>query len=61
MGIRIVKTILNELVKLKKQDIMEAYKVVEAHPVKDQHILRWIQIINKQMNHTTHEEDQPAS
>jgi len=29
MGVRIVKTILNELVKLKKEEIWDAYRVVE--------------------------------
>ena len=32
MGIRIVKTVANELVKLKRESIWEAYKVIENHP-----------------------------
>lgn len=33
MGIRIVKTVINELVKLKKESIMEAYNLtIVNHP-----------------------------
>ena len=45
MGTRIVKTIINELVKLKREDIWLYYEGVEAHPTPDQCIKRWIQII----------------
>lgn len=50
MGVRIVKTVTNEIVKLKKEAIWGPYKVVEAHPKADQHIQRWIAIIIKSLN-----------
>lgn len=31
MGIRIVKTVTNELVKLKRDSIWEAYRVIQLH------------------------------
>src|SRR6185436_7158165 len=31
MGIRIVKTVVNELVKLKRESIWEAYRVIQCH------------------------------
>jgi hypothetical protein len=31
MGIRIVKTVVNELVKLKREKIWEAYSVIQCH------------------------------
>lgn len=49
MGIRIVKTVINELVKLKRENIMEAYSVIQQHPQPDNHIYRWIQIILKSL------------
>lgn len=45
MGIRITKTIINELVKIKQQKIWEDYKVVQAHPKLDNHISRWIKVL----------------
>lgn len=45
MGIRIVKTVVNELVKLKRDQIWTAYRVVECHQAEDNHIKRWIKII----------------
>lgn len=45
MGIRIVKTVTNELVKLKRESIWEAYRVIQCHGQQDNHIYRWIQII----------------
>lgn len=50
MGVRIVKTVTNEIVKLKKEAIWGPYKVVEEHPKEDQHIKRWIAIIIKSLN-----------
>ena len=38
MGVRIVKTVTNEIVKLKKEDIWQHYEVVQQHPTADQHI-----------------------
>lgn len=45
LGIRIVKTLINEVVKLKKNNIWENYKVIEQHSQTDNHIKKWIQII----------------
>ncbi len=49
MGIRIVKTVTNELVKLKRETIWEAYRVIQLHGQPDNHIYRWIQIILKSL------------
>ena len=38
MGSRIVKTIINELIKLKKGDIWNDYKIIEQHPEPDNSI-----------------------
>jgi cytoskeleton-associated protein 5 len=38
MGIRIVKTMVNELVKCRGKQIWESYQVVEQHAVQDKHI-----------------------
>lgn len=45
LGIRIVKTLINEVVKVKKNQIWDSYKVIEQHPQPDNHIKKWIQII----------------
>ena len=45
MGIRIVKTLVNELVKVKGKQVWDAYKIIEQHETKDRHIHRWIKII----------------
>lgn len=45
MGIRIVKTVVNELVKIKRDDIWKAYEVVELHHNEDNYIKKWIKII----------------
>jgi len=45
MGIRIVKTLVHEMVKEKKRSILDAYKVVGRHEVEDKHLHRWINII----------------
>jgi len=44
-----VKTLVNEVVKLKKETIWDAYKAIEVHPKADNHIKRWIQIIIKSL------------
>ena len=59
MGIRIVKTIVNELVKVHQRPIWDAYKVIEQHEAKDRHIHRWIKIIlncqeKEQAGHAPH-------
>jgi cytoskeleton-associated protein 5 len=45
MGIRIVKTMVNDMVKCKGKQIWESYKPIEQHENKDRHIIRWIKII----------------
>ena len=45
MGIRIDKTLVHEMVKIKQHSILEAYKVVENHEAEDKHLHRWIKII----------------
>ena len=45
MGIRITKTVINELVKIKGEVIWDSYKLVERHNKADNHIQRWIQVI----------------
>jgi len=45
VGIRITKTIVNELVKLKRDSIMDYYGAVESHMVQDIYINKWIKII----------------
>ena len=50
IGVRIVKTLINELVKVRKESIWEDYKSVEQHPSPDQHIKRWITIILKSLH-----------
>lgn len=47
IGTRIVKTIINELVKVRGEAIWEDYRVVESHPTSDSSIKRWISIILK--------------
>lgn len=42
MGIRIVKTVINEIVKSKGDALWDSYKVVEVHSAQDEHIKRWI-------------------
>ena len=45
MGIRIVKTLVHEMVKVKQHAILQSYKIVENHEVEDKHLQRWIKII----------------
>ena len=45
MGIRIVKTVVNEIVKEEKDNNWEQYKIVECHNKKDSDISRWISVI----------------
>lgn len=45
VGIRITKTIINELVKLKREAIWEYYGGVDAHMTQDVYIKKWIEII----------------
>ncbi len=48
MGIRISKTVIHELVKIKGQAILEQYKLVERHPKMDNHIKKWILLVLEQ-------------
>ena len=45
MGIRIVKTLVHEMVKTFQSAILDSYKVVQNHEVEDKHLQRWIKII----------------
>jgi len=38
MGIRIVKTLVHEMVKVKRHSMLESYRVVESHEVEDKHL-----------------------
>lgn len=49
-GIRITKTIVNELVKLKKESIWDYYEGVKAHSTPDLYIKKWIEIILASLN-----------
>jgi hypothetical protein len=49
LGIRIVKTLVNEVVKLRREAIWQSYSVIENHSSPDNHIKRWIQIILKSL------------
>jgi hypothetical protein len=50
VGIRITKTIINELVKLRKDTIWDFYGGVEAHQTQDVYIRKWIEIILASLN-----------
>lgn len=45
VGIRITKTIVNELVKIKREEIWDYYGGVDAHTTQDVYIKKWIEII----------------
>jgi hypothetical protein len=45
VGIRITKTIVNELVKVKREEIWDYYGGVDAHSTQDIYIKKWIEII----------------
>ena len=50
MGTRVVKTVINELVKLKRDAIWDAYQVIDAHAKPDRHVKKWINIILDSLN-----------
>ncbi len=50
VGIRITKTIVNELVKVKKDNIWDYYEGVDAHLTPDNYIKKWIEIILASLN-----------
>jgi len=45
IGIRIVKTLVHEMVKEHKHAILESYRVVDQHEGEDKHLKKWINII----------------
>jgi hypothetical protein len=45
VGIRITKTIVNELVKVKREEIWDYYGGIDAHSTQDIYIKKWIEII----------------
>ena len=49
LGTRIAKTLVNEIVKLKRNEIWEYYQVIEQHAKPDNHLQKWIQIILKSL------------
>lgn len=49
LGTRIAKTLINEIVKLKKDAIWDNYNVIQNHPKPDMHLKKWIQIILKSL------------
>jgi len=50
LGTRIAKTLVNEIVKLKRNEIWEYYQVIEQNPQPDNHLQKWIQIILKSLS-----------
>jgi hypothetical protein len=48
-GIKIVKTVLNEIVKLKRDAVWDSYAVIKCHGKPDSHIHRWIDSILKSL------------
>jgi hypothetical protein len=60
MGIRITKTIINELVKIRGQSIWESYKLVDEHSKQDTHIKRWLQLILTQPGQTPAKASEPT-
>lgn len=49
LGTRIAKTLINEIVKLKREHIWDYYHIIEQHPQQDHHLQKWIQIILKSL------------
>ena len=47
MGLRLGKTLLNELVKAKREDIWKEYKIIEQLGKPDEHIKKWITLVLK--------------
>jgi cytoskeleton-associated protein 5 len=49
-GVKVVKTIINEIVKLRRDQVWEAYgAAIRYHPKPDHHIQKWIEIILKSL------------
>ena len=54
MVIRYIKNLINEIVKLKKESIVDDYtKGVDKHKIKDKYIKRWIRNILSSLNINT--------
>ena len=45
VGIKMVKTIINEIVKIRRDDVWTPYTVIKVHRRPDNHINKWIQMI----------------
>lgn len=52
LGVRIMKTLINELVKHKGESIWQSYTLVENHSIPDVYIRKWIQITIKSISLT---------
>jgi len=52
LGVKTVKTIINELVKMTHESIWEHYAIIETHQRQDKDIKRWIAIILSTLNPT---------
>ena len=50
IAIKTAKTLLNELIKIKRDDIWKDYAALRQHHIPDQHIFKWIQVILKSFN-----------
>jgi hypothetical protein len=46
-GIRIIKILVTEIVKTKREQIWDSYQVVRCHATPDNHIQKWITMILK--------------
>lgn len=50
-GIKMIKTVMNEIVKIKREDVWQAYAVIKlSHDKPDMHIRKWIEIILRSLN-----------
>lgn len=48
-GIKMLKTVLNEIIKFRGDTIWQSYEVIKCHNQQDQHIFKWIDIILKSL------------
>jgi hypothetical protein len=59
IGIKTIKTILNELIKLYQDKIWEYYAIsVENHPAPDQYLQRWMSVMTRPINNATNPQTQ---
>ena len=61
IGTRMVKTIINELVRNKREAIWDYYQLVQKHEHPDTHINRWITIILKSFYTVPHTPSRPPT